>query len=86
MNTIKLHKQLLRWLSSTDLEETMDANLKALLTEKELEEIAKRLEIVRLLKEGKTQREVSKQLKVGIATVTRGAKVCKSPIFNKEIK
>ena len=52
--------------------------LSALLTPKEIEEIANRLEIIRLLKEGKSQRDVAQQLGVGIATVTRGAGVLKS--------
>ncbi len=52
--------------------------LSALLTPKEIEEIANRLEIIRLLEKGKSQRDVAQQLGVGIATVTRGARVLKS--------
>lgn len=48
--------------------------LKGLLTLNELEEIARRLQIVVLLKKGLSQREVAEKLKVGIATVTRGSK------------
>jgi TrpR family trp operon transcriptional repressor len=48
--------------------------LQGLLTPKELEEFARRLEIVRLLKKGYTHRVISKKLKVGVATIERGAR------------
>ncbi len=48
--------------------------LEALLTPKELSEIPKRLQIIKLLKRGVSQRDVSDQLKVGIATVSRGSR------------
>ncbi len=48
--------------------------LKGLFTLNELEEIARRLQIVVLLKKGLSPREVAEKLKVGIATVTRGSK------------
>lgn len=48
--------------------------LDGILTPKELEEIAVRLQIVKLLKKGVPQREIAEKLEVGIATVTRGSK------------
>ncbi|PIY79977.1 MAG: transcriptional regulator [Candidatus Pacebacteria bacterium CG_4_10_14_0_8_um_filter_42_14] len=48
--------------------------LKGILTPQELDEIPLRLEIVRLLKEGVTQRKIADDLGVGIATVTRGSR------------
>jgi TrpR family transcriptional regulator, trp operon repressor len=51
--------------------------LKGLLTLGELEEISRRLQIVKLLKLGMSQREIAEKLKVGIATVTRGSKEIK---------
>ncbi len=48
--------------------------LKGILTEKELAEIVQRLQIVKLLKQGIAQREISEKLGVGIATITRGSK------------
>jgi TrpR family trp operon transcriptional repressor len=51
--------------------------LGALLTPDELHTLAERWHIITLLLSGKTQREVQKQLGVGIATVTRGAKELK---------
>ncbi|MBL4584967.1 MAG: trp operon repressor [Pseudomonadales bacterium] len=52
--------------------------LSALLTPKELDEISNRMAIIQLLREGQSQREVAQQLGVGIATVTRGARVLKT--------
>jgi TrpR family trp operon transcriptional repressor len=48
--------------------------LKAILTPKELDEIPKRLQIVKMLKKGLPQREIVEKLGVGVATVTRGSK------------
>lgn len=48
--------------------------LKGLLTVKELDEIARRLQIVKMLKAGMSQRDIVEKLNVGIATVTRGSK------------
>ncbi len=53
------------------------AFLKNILTPAELEEIATRLQIVKLLKKGVSQREVAKKLNVSIGTVSRGARELK---------
>lgn len=51
---------------------------KTLLTPKEFAQLPKRLEILKQLKSGIKQREVAKNLKVSISTVTRGSNVLKS--------
>lgn len=51
----------------------MEALLRGLLTQKELEELPKRLEIFRQLKKGTPQHEIADKVAVGIATVTRGS-------------
>jgi TrpR family trp operon transcriptional repressor len=51
--------------------------LKGILTNKELEEIPVRLEIVRRLLKGEPQHNIAKDLGVGVATVSRGAKELK---------
>ncbi len=66
---------LLKLLTETDNKERLSEILAALLTEKEQQELANRLKIFALLQQGVTQREISAQLGVGIATVSRGAKV-----------
>lgn len=52
----------------------MEKRLRALLTPAELHDIPNRLKITRLLKQGMAQRDIARQLKVGIATVSRGSK------------
>lgn len=66
----KLVDQLLRLKSPKEM-----ANfLEAILTPQELEAIPKRLEIVKMLKKGVSQRKIAEDLKTGIATVTRGSR------------
>ena len=66
----------------------MSAFLKDLLTPAEYEEIKRRLQIIKLLKQGLPQREVAKKLKIAIATITRGSRMLKNPKggFNKIFK
>ncbi|MBO1531427.1 helix-turn-helix domain-containing protein [Psychrobacter sp. F1192] len=66
---------LLKLLVETDDRAHLSAIFDALMTEKEQTELANRLTIFALLQQGMTQREISAQLGVGIATVSRGAKV-----------
>jgi len=65
-----LSSELLKINSQKEMEEF----LIAILTPQELETIPKRLEIVRLLKKGLSQRKIAGKLNLGIATVTRGSK------------
>jgi TrpR family trp operon transcriptional repressor len=55
--------------------------LKGLLTVGELDEIARRLQIIKMLKTGFSQRDIVGKLKVGIATVTRGSNELKKGRF-----
>ncbi|MBU0978368.1 MAG: Trp family transcriptional regulator [Patescibacteria group bacterium] len=64
------------FLQAKNKEDALDL-LKGLLTSKELDEIARRLQIVKLLKSGMPQREIVDKLNVGIATVTKGSKEIK---------
>ena len=48
--------------------------LEGILTPSEFEHLVKRLQIVKQLKQGRSQRDIAEDLEVGIATVTRGAK------------
>lgn len=68
------YQSLLQHLSQlTDIAE-LNAVLSALLTDKEQQDIANRIKIFDLLDQGVTQRTISQQLGVGIATVSRGAR------------
>jgi len=51
--------------------------LKNILTPTELDEVVKRLQIVKLLKKGIPQREIAKKLDVSIGTITRGSRELK---------
>lgn len=71
----KAYDYLLDLLLATTDKKQLTAIFEALLTEKEQQELDNRLKIFALLRQGVTQREISAQLGVGIATVSRGAKV-----------
>ena len=70
---------LTKLLTNTNDINNMKLLLKALFTNKELKELDNRLKIFQLLMQGKKHREISEDLNVGIATVTRG-----SSAFEKE--
>ena len=73
MNTDPYHSLLIHLANCTDSTE-IEKLLSALLTDKEQHDIANRIRIFDLLDRGITQREISEQLGVGIATVSRGAR------------
>lgn len=68
------YNYLLTLLSKKSDADSINAILDALLTDKEQLELANRLRIFAMLKQGKPQRQISETLGVGIATVSRGAK------------
>lgn len=49
-----------------------------ILTESEVITISKRWRILTMLNEGKTQREIAKDMKVSLCNITRGAKIIKN--------
>ena len=61
--------------------EEMRTFLYGLLTSKEMDQLSTRLQIVRMLKKGIPQQEISKLLKVGVATITRGSRELKNQRF-----
>lgn len=67
-------KELLELASAIANPKDMDAFLSTVLTPSEYEDIALRLQILKLLQEGYTQRDVAEKLKTSIAKVTRGSK------------
>ncbi len=54
-----------------------------ILTPKEIAEIALRIQIVKQLKAGISQRDISSNLGVGIATITRGSKEIQAGRFSQ---
>lgn len=49
-----------------------------LLTNSEADTLSKRWRILKMLKEGKSQREIAKELKVSLCKVTRGSQILKN--------
>ncbi|MEK7065099.1 MAG: Trp family transcriptional regulator [Patescibacteria group bacterium] len=60
-------------LAEIQTDKNMRRFLDVLLTPSEFDELSRRLQILKRLVKGKTQREIAKDLGVGIATVERGA-------------
>ncbi|MGE6330653.1 Trp family transcriptional regulator [Psychrobacter pacificensis] len=77
MSTDPYHSLLSHLANCTDSAE-IEKLLSALLTHKEQHDIANRIRIFDLLDRGITQRDISEQLGVGIATVSRGARAMHS--------
>jgi len=78
MNKEKRYKkELAELLARIKNPKIMEALLDDLFTPVEGIEISKRLQIVKRLAEGESQRQVAEDLKVGIATVTRGSRELK---------
>lgn len=73
-------KPLLKLLETLDSKDLKDF-LEGILTPAEIEQIGKRIEIIRMLKTGVPQHEISAKLGVGVATVTRGSKMLKDGHF-----
>lgn len=65
---------LLLQLSQLDTNEKREDFLLGILTPQEREQLPKRLEIIKRLKKGQSQWQIAADLKVGVATVTRGSK------------
>ncbi len=78
MNTKQQYiDELIQHLLEGDTAEKLENTLHDLLTENEIDEISKRLQIFKLLKSGMPQRQIAEKLGVGIATVTRGSNALK---------
>ncbi|MFA6005405.1 MAG: YerC/YecD family TrpR-related protein [Patescibacteria group bacterium] len=75
-------EQLVHVLLNLSNKERMVDFLEGILTPSELEEVAHRLQIVKMLKLGVPQKNIAKELGVGIATVTRGSRELKQNRFS----
>lgn len=70
----KYLQQFIKTIQGYKDEKQLRKFLSAILTPKELDELPKRLQIIKQLKQGIPQREISEKLGVGVATITRGSK------------
>ena len=73
-NKSKDLEEFINVILSIKSKEGMEDFLKGILTTKELLEIPNRLKIIKMLKKGISQHEIAGDLKVGVATVTRGSR------------
>lgn len=78
---IRLFNQLRDLFISIKSNDEMENLLLGILSPQELDEVATRLEIVRLLKKGTPQKQIAQKLAVGVATVTRGSREIKRGRF-----
>ena len=83
MNTPDYFDDLLDHLHGIESRDDLAKALHGLLTPTELAEVCKRLQIFRMLEAGVPQREIAKQLSVGIATVTRGSRALQAEERNE---
>ncbi len=74
---IQYVKELVKTMTGIKDVGTFESFLHNILTPAELEEIAKRLQIVKLLMKGVPQREVAQKLGVSMGTVSRGSRELK---------
>lgn len=57
--------------------EKMEKFFSEIFTPAELDDLAKRWQLIAELAEGRTQRDISKRLKISLCKITRGAKILK---------
>ena len=88
MNSNKELSEIIEVIKNLHSEREIAGFFSDVFTETELKTLSKRWRILKMLSEGKTQREISKQLKVSLCKVTRGAKILKDSksIVTKYIK
>lgn len=75
---MKNFQKISKIFKSLQSEAEIETFFKELLTESEIETLSKRWRILEMLKQGYTQREISKDLQVSLCKVTRGAKILKN--------
>ena len=71
-------KEISKIISNIDSEKQVCNFLLEILTESEVETLSKRWRIVKMLMQGKTQREIAKELNVSLCNVTRGSRILKN--------
>ncbi len=85
MNREENLKNIALLLSQLKDREETESFLEELLTEKELSDVSLRIELMKQLREGKTQRAIASNLHVSLCKVTRGNRYIKDSesIINK---
>jgi len=75
MENIREISEYINKMNSTD---EIYEFFKELLTDSEIETLSKRWRILKMLKDGKTQRDIASELGVSLCKVTRGSKIIKN--------
>lgn len=70
-------QEIVKILTQIKDQKLMTVFLKDILTPQELDGVARRWQLIKLLNQGLTQREISKKLSISVATVTRGSRQLK---------
>ena len=70
-------QEISKLVKNLHTETEIELFFKELLTESEIQTLSKRWCILNMLKDGSTQRDIAKELKVSLCKVTRGAKILK---------
>ena len=85
LNNLKEFSQIIADIKE---ETEVTALLNEILTETEINALSKRWQILSMLAQGYTQRDIATELKVSLCKVTRGAKIIKSKnsVINKYLE
>lgn len=70
-------REIARVLAKSDDEKLIERFLKSLLTRNEIEEVSSRWELVKMLREGVSQRKISEKLGISLCKITRGSRELK---------
>lgn len=70
-------EEITNFILKLNSQEEAQAFLKEMLSETEMSALSKRWRILSMLAEGRTQRDIVKELKVSLCKVTRGSKLLK---------
>lgn len=70
-------QEISKLVKNLHTEKEIESFFKELLTKSEIETLSKRWRILNMLKDGCTQRDIAKELKVSLCKVTRGSKILK---------
>ena len=69
--------EIAKFIKEQNSKEEVESLLKELLSDSEIQTLSKRWRILSMLSEGRTQRDIVKELNVSLCKVTRGSKILK---------
>jgi TrpR family trp operon transcriptional repressor len=70
-------KEIAKILASTNDEKAIEKFLISILTEKEINDISSRWELVKMLNQGMSQRKIAEKLGLSLCKITRGSRELK---------